>query len=141
MKNFTLLFFSLLLLGLPCNAGAPSDSPDKAAEKFYAGYLAVLNANKDTVSWVAKSKVVTADFKKSYAKVMSPKGNESIDVEPVLQAQDTPTTPFKAGKPMIKGNKATVILTARFGVDTGKVSVRMVLANGLWLVDSVRSTK
>jgi hypothetical protein len=136
-----LAVIAALFIPIPAFAGAPADGPDKAAEKFYAGYLAVLTPDKDTVSWVAKSKLVTADFKKYYAKQMSPKNEDALDVDPIILAQDVPTKPFKAGEPVIKGNKATVVLTAKFGVDTGKVSVQMVLADGVWLVDSIRAVK
>ena len=136
-----LTLISVLLIHIPVIAGEPSEGPGKAAEKFYAGYVALVEANKETQSWVAKSKLVTADFKKFYLKKMSPKGGEAIDCDPVLQAQDVPTTPFKAGKPAIKDNRATVILTAKFGSDTGKVSVQMVLTDGVWLVDRVQASK
>jgi hypothetical protein len=130
-----------LLVHIPAIAGEPSDGPGKAAEKFYAGYVALLDANKDTKSWVAKSKLVTADFKKSYVKKMSPKEGDALDSDPVLQAQDVPTSPFKAGKPTIKDNKATVILSAKFGSDTGRVNVQLVLTEGVWLVDRVQAGK
>ena len=136
-----LAVISAFLIHGPAIAAEPSDGPGKAAEKFYAGYLAVLNAGKDTKSWVAHSKLVTPDFKKFYAKQMSPKNDEAVDSDPVLQAQDTPTSPFKAGKPVIKDNKATVTLTAKFGKDTGKVSVQMMPKDGIWLVDTVRASK
>ena len=35
-----------------------ADGPDQVAEKFYAGYVAAVDANKDTRTWVAKSPLV-----------------------------------------------------------------------------------
>ena len=136
-----LTLISVLLIHIPVIAGEPSEGPGKAAEKFYASYLALVNANKDTMSWVANSKLVTTNFKKFYLKKMTPKEGDVIDCDPILQAQDVPTSPYKAEKPTIKDNKATVILTAKFGSDTGKVIVQMVLASGVWLVDMVRPGK
>jgi len=121
-------------------AGEPSEGPDKAAEKFYAEYLVLVKADKETTTWMAKSKLVTPAFKKYYAKQMSPK-NESVESDPVLEAQDTPTSPFKAGKTVIKGDKATVSLSAKFDRDIDKVDVDMVLKDGVWLVDMVRVGK
>jgi len=129
-----------LFIHVPAIAGKAPEGPGKAAEEFYAEYLVLVNANKETTSWIAKSKLVTTEFKKYYAKQMSPK-NDSVESDPVLQAQDTPTSPFKAGKTVIKDNKATVILTAKFDKDTDKVSVQMALKDGVWLVDMVRPGK
>ncbi|MGB8356479.1 MAG: hypothetical protein WCD79_21450, partial [Chthoniobacteraceae bacterium] len=122
-------------------AGEPPEGPGKAAEKFYAEYLVLVNANKATTPWIAKSKLVTAAFKKYYAKEMSPKNGDPVESDPVLQAQDVPTSPFKAGKVVIKENKATVSLSAKFDNDTDNVSVQMVLKDGVWLVDMVRAGK
>ena len=135
-----LLAAVLFFLCIPSIAADPADGPDKAAEKFYAGYVALAEKLKDTKSYVAKSKLASADFKKSYAKKMSAK--ESVgDGDPVMQAQDTPTNPYKAGKAVIKDNKATVILSAKFGDITGKVSVQMILKDGVWQVNAVNEAK
>ncbi len=103
------------------------------AEKFYAGYVARVDANKDTKAWVAQSKEVTAKFKKTYAKAM---GSKELDADPVLNAQDTPTKPFKAGKPEIKDGQATVVLTAYFDKDPHKVTAKLVKVDGAWLLDA-----
>ena len=109
--------------------------PGAAAESFYAGYIAQVNANKDTKKWVAGSKAVTAKFKKAYAKAM---GAEQVDADPVLNAQDVPSQPFKAGKPEVKDNTATVVLTAAFGKDKHSVTVTLVKVDGAWLLDAVK---
>ena len=74
-------------------ADEAAGDPGTVAEKFYAGYVAQVEANKDTKKWVAGSKLVTANFKKTYAKAMSAK---EVDADPVLNAQDVPSKPFKA---------------------------------------------
>ena len=121
-------------------AGQASIGPAKTAEQFYAGYLALVKTEKDTRSWVAKSNIVTAHFKRWYAKQMSDK---SVEADPVLEAQDTPTTPFKAIKTTIdgQGSKATVIVTAKYSDETEKLSIRMVRTDGVWQVDSVSAVK
>jgi hypothetical protein len=126
-----LIVLAFLWISLPAIAAEPAEGPDKAAEKFYAGYVALVEANKDTKSWIAESKTVTPAFKKAYAKAMSA---EFVDTDPVLQAQDIPSMPFKAGKPKIKDGKATLKLAA----DGIKVSVQMALVEDAWLVDAVR---
>lgn len=105
------------------------------AEKFYEGYVAQVEANKDTKKWVAGSKLVTANFKKAYAKAMNA---EEVDADPVLNAQDVPTKPFKAGKPEIKDSAATVVLVTSFGKEKHQVTARLVKVNGVWLLDSVK---
>ena len=116
-------------------APAASAEPGTAAEAFYAGYIAQVEANKDTKKWVAASKAVTAKFKKAYAKAM---GAEQVDADPVLLAQEVPSQPFKAGKAEVKDNTATVVLTAAFGKDKHSVTVTLAKVDGAWLVDGVK---
>ena len=131
---------SVLFIQVPAIADERSDGPGKAAEHFYAGYLTLVSAEKDTTSWVAKSSFVTKNFKKSYAKQMHA---ESVEVDPVLQAQDTPTSPFKAIKSTIDGTgtKATVILTAKYSDETQKLTVNMVRMDNVWKLDAVDAAK
>lgn len=133
MKLPSLLFavFAFLLTALPSFS---AEEPSVVAEKFYAGYVAQVDANKDTKAWVAKSKQVTEKFKKAYAKAMNA---EEIDADPVLNAQDIPTKPFKAEKPEIKDDKATVVLTAAYGDHKHKVTAKLVKGDGVWLLDAV----
>jgi lipoprotein-anchoring transpeptidase ErfK/SrfK len=109
--------------------------PGAVAEKFYAGYVAQVEANKDTKKWVAGSKLVTANFKKTYAKAMSAK---EVDADPVLNAQDVPSKPFKAGKPEIKDTAATVVLVTSFGKEKHQVTATLKKVDGVWLLDSVK---
>ena len=47
---------SALLIQSPAIAGEPSNAPAKAAEQFYAGYLILVNATKDTTpSWQSRT--------------------------------------------------------------------------------------
>ena len=138
MKTLRFLLLSLVSLFtvLPSFAAdAPKDEPGQVAEKFYAGYVAQVEANKDTKAWVAASKLVTPKFKKDYAKAMSA---EEIDADPVLNAQDVPTKPFKADKPVIKDATATVVLTTTFGSEKHKITATLQKVDGAWLLDAVK---
>ena len=138
MKSFTSLIIaiSLLFVSLAAFAAEVATGPAEAAEKFFAGYVAVVVANKDTKAWVAKSKLASAAFKAAYDKAMS---GEEVDADAVLQAQDVPSAPFKAGKPAINGDEAIVILTAKFGEDDHKVNVALVRVKGAWLLEAISS--
>jgi len=135
----TLCFLLAVLASL--FAAQPSPAADEAAaapgavaERFYAGYVAQVEANRDTKKWVASSKLATANFKKSYAKAMS----GEVDADPVLNAQDVPSQPFKAGKPEIKDTTATVVLTTSFGSAKHQVTATLVKVKGVWLLDAVK---
>ena len=133
MKSLSLLIPLIvsLLAALPSHA---ADGPGQVTEKFYAGYVAAVEANKDTKVWVAQSKLVTGNFKKAYAKIMNA---EEIDADPVLNAQDIPSTPFKAEKPQITGDAATVVVVSSFGEDKHKLKVKLVQKDGAWLLDAL----
>jgi hypothetical protein len=88
----------VLVIQTPGIASQASIGPAKTAEHFYAGYLVLMNAQEDPQPWVAKSSMVTIHFKGWYAKQIS---NQSVEADPVIEAQDTPTTPFKAIKTTI----------------------------------------
>ena len=94
-----------------------------------------MEANKDTKAWVAGSKLVTANFKKVYAKAMNAK---QVDADPVLNAQDVPSKPFKAGKPEIKDTTATVVLVTSYGKEKHQVTATLKKVEGAWLLDSVK---
>ncbi|MCW1924022.1 hypothetical protein OKA05_15750 [Luteolibacter arcticus] len=137
MKTLRLLLAAIVSLFtmLPSSAAeAAADGPGQVAEKFYAGYVAEVEANKDTKVWVAKSKLVTPKFKKAYDKAMNA---EEVDADPVLNAQDVPTKPFKAEKPEIRDAAASVVLTTTFGSEKHKVTAKLVKVDGVWLLDAV----
>ena len=136
MKTIAVLLFSLAVLFsiLPVFAAEAADGPGVVAEKFFAGYLAQMEADKDTKTWVAKSKLASKEFKAAYKKAMSA---EEVEADAVTQAQDTPTSPFKAGEPAIKDTKATVTLTAKFGDEAHKVNVQLVQQEGAWLIQKI----
>jgi hypothetical protein len=65
-------------------------------------------------------------------------GDGEFQKGPVLNAQDVPSKPFKAGKPEIKENAATVVLTTAFGTEKHQVTAKLVKVKGVWLLDSVK---
>jgi lipoprotein-anchoring transpeptidase ErfK/SrfK len=131
LSSLLLALCAFVFTAAPAHAAS---EPAAVAEKFYAGYVAQVDSNKDTKAWVASSKLVTDTFKKAYAKAMSA---EEVDADPILKAQDIPTKPFKAEKPVIADDKATVVLVAAFGEEKHKVKVRLVKVDDAWLVDAV----
>lgn len=140
MKTLCLLIAVVASLFASLSSFAAADSgtagtPEAVAEKFYAGYIAQVDSNKDTKKWVAGSKLATANFKKAYAKAMSA---EMVDADPVLNAQDVPSKPFKAGKPVIKDTTATVVLVTSFGKEKHQVTATLKKVDGVWLLDSVK---
>lgn len=132
--TYLLILFVASFSTLTVFAADAAEGPGVVAEKFFAGYLAQVEADKDTKAWVAKSKMASKEFKAAYKKAMSA---EEIEADAVTQAQDTPTSPFKAGKPVIKESKATVALTAKFGDDAHKVNVQLVQQDGAWLIQKI----
>jgi hypothetical protein len=134
MKKLPSLLLALIAFLFTALSSHAAEEPAAVAEKFYAGYVAQVDANKDTKAWVAKSELVTGKFKKAYAKAMSA---EELEADPVLNAQDIPNKPFKAEKPEIKDDTATVVLTAAFGEDKHKVTAKLVKVDGVWLLDAV----
>jgi uncharacterized protein YdbL (DUF1318 family) len=129
-----LLVLAVLSSALPVMAEGAAEGPGVVAENFFAGYVTQVEADKDTKAWVAKSKMASKNFKADYKKAMSA---EYVDADPVIQAQDTPTGPFKAGRPVIKDTKATVVLTAKFGEDDHKVNVQLAQQEGAWLIQKI----
>lgn len=136
MKTFIALLLTIasVFIAPHSSAAEAGEGPDKVAEKFYAGYVATVDANKDTKAWVAKSALVTEKFKRAYARAMSA---EEVDADPVLNAQDIPSQPFKAEKPEIAGDMATVVVVSSFGESKHKLKVRLVKVDGSWLLDAM----
>jgi len=114
--------------------GAEDEGPGKAAEKFYAGYVAAVDANKDTKAWVTQSKLVTAKFRKAYLKIMN---SEEIDADPVLNAQDIPSKPFLTEKEEITGDAAKVVVASSFGEDKHRLKLKLLKVDGVWLLDEL----
>lgn len=110
-------------------------SPSEVAEKFYAGYVAQVDKMKDTEKWVAASDLVTANFKKAYEKAMNA---EFVDADPVLNAQDVPSEPFKAEKVETKDAAATVTLVTSFGEGKHRITATLLKVDGVWLLDSAK---
>ena len=112
---------------------------DKAAgvatEVFLAGYLKAEGTNND---WIAQSKLVTPEFKAAFKKAMSAK---EIAVDPVLYAQDVPSSPFKAQSSKVKGDTASVVVTAKYGDKPYSLKVALVAKDGHWLVSKTAPAK
>jgi len=132
--SFLLSVIFTLFAALPSFAADADDGPDKVTEKFYAGYVAEVDANRDTNAWVAKSKLVTEKFRKAYAKIMN---SEEVDADPVLNAQDIPSAPFKTETVITKEDKATVVVASSFGGDKHKLKLKLVKEGGIWLLDEL----
>jgi hypothetical protein len=127
--------FALIAAFLAFHAPLLAAEPGETAEKFYAGYVGQVDAMKDTGKWVAASDLVTAKFKKAYAEAMNA---ESLDADPILNAQDVPSKPFKAVEVRITGDTATVWLETTYGDEKHGISASLVKTNGIWLLDSVK---
>ena len=103
-------------------------SAGAAAEAFLAGYI---KSDAKNSAWVAQTKLMTPEFKAAFKKAMA---DEEVDADPVLHAQDVPTTPFKARSSNVKGDTATVVVAAKFGDKPYKLKVTLVAQGGHWLV-------
>jgi predicted lipid-binding transport protein (Tim44 family) len=146
MKSvLTLLFLTTFLCGIclgapaPAAAAAPdSKSAGTTAETFLAGYIPALNKSKNS-GFVGQSKLVTPEFKATFKKAMADKELES---DPVIYAQDVPITPFKTASSKVKGDTATVVVTAKYNPkETSKLKVTLVAKNGAWLITRIQQAK
>ena len=119
--------------------GATAQLDDKsagaAAEAFLAGYI---KADAKNVEWVAKTPLVTPEFKAAFKKA---RAAESVDADPVLFAQDVPSTPFKAESSKVKGDTAAVLVAAKFADKPHKLKVMLVAQGGHWLVSKTAAAK
>lgn len=108
---------------------------EAAAEAFLAGYI---QSDAKNVEWVANSKLVTSEFIAAFKKAMA---SELVDADPVIFAQDIPSTPFKATSSSVKGEVAMVKVSAKFGEDPFKLTVTLVSKDGHWLVSKTAPLK
>jgi hypothetical protein len=136
----SLVIASLLLSCITAQAeatAAPLDgkSAGAAAETFLAGYLKAGARNSE---WVARTKFATPEFKAAFKKAMADK---ELGSDPVLFAQDVPTTPFKAESSQVKGDTAIVVLAAKYDKETSKLKVTLVAKDGHWLVSRTAQAK
>lgn len=130
-----LLSLVVSLVGTSFSAAEESaEEAGKIAEKFYAGYVAEVDANRDTNVWIAKSSLVTEKFKKAYAKIMNA---EIVDADPVLNAQDIPSNPFKVETAVVKEDTATVVVVFDFGDEKHRLKVKLVKVDGAWRLDTL----
>ena len=66
---------------------------------------------------------------------------EAVDADPVLLAQDVPSTPFKAESSKVTGDTATVLVAAEFAGKPHKLKVMLVAQGVHWLVSQTASAK
>lgn len=132
MKLFT--SYLLLILLSSVRLFAFTQDPADVAEKFFGGYIDKIESDQDAREWVAASDLVTSGFKRYYSRSMR---SESLESDPVLLAQDTPTQGFRAAKPSIDGKKAIVILTGKYGPDDHKLLVSLLLSAKGWQIEKV----
>lgn len=110
-------------------------SAGAAAETFLAGYIKADAKNRE---WVARSPLVTPEFKAAFKKAMA---SELVDADPVLFAQDVPSTPFKAESSKVKGDAATVVVVAKYSGKPYRLKVTLVAQGGHWLVSRTAPAK
>ena len=79
--------------------------------------------------------MVTANFKKAYAKATNAK---QVAADPAFNAREVPSKPFKAGKLEIIDTTATVVLVTSFGREKYQLTATLVKVSGVWLLDSVK---
>lgn len=127
---------------LSCTATQPaaktsldSESASTAAETFLAGYIKSDAKNSD---WVARTELATPGFKAAFKKAMA---STEVDADPVLFAQDVPSTRFKAESSQVKGDTATVLVAAKFGDKPYRLKVTLVAKDGHWLVSKTAPAK
>ena len=142
-----MIICSLFATPLPSRAEPETKAPGKAApagdkkaeaaaEVFLAEYI---KADAKNVEWMAKSKLVTKEFKDAFKKEMTA---EEVDADPVLFAQDVPSTPFKAVSSTVKGKVAKVVVAAKFGEEPYRLRVTLVSTkDGEWLVAKTAPSK
>jgi hypothetical protein len=141
--SLTILVIASFLACMPAPAGAAAKlldgkSAGATAETFLAGYLPALGKDKNS-EFVAKSKLVTPEFKATFKKAMADKELES---DPVIYAQDVPITPFKTESSKVTGDTATVVVAAKYNPkETSRLKVTLVAKNGLWLISKIDKAK
>lgn len=117
-------------------APAGDKKAEAAAEVFLAEYI---KADAKNVEWMAKSTLVTKEFKDAFKKEMTA---EEVEADPVLFAQDVPSTPFKAVSSTVKGKVAKVVVAAKFGDEPYRLLVTLVSTKeGEWLVAKTAPSK
>jgi hypothetical protein len=140
LSFLSLIVCSLCLSAISAQAVMPVNPLDgkaasATAETFLADYLNYLKSENNKTDAVAKSKLVTPEFKKAYKKAMADK---ELDSDPVIFAQDVPITPFKAESSKVKGDTATVVVMAKYNAkEKSRLTVTLVAKDGHWLVSKV----
>lgn len=131
LKIAALLIFAAIGTSHANPASEEKKAVTAVAEQFYAQYNEHIENTDDLIQ---KSKLLTPEFKKAYAKAMK---SEELDADPVLEAQDNLPSPAKAKAVTVKGETATVTLklskTSESGGGWSSV-VYLVKRDGVWLI-------
>lgn len=129
-----------LLLTATCLASNPdADAAGAAAMKFINGYVkASYNRNWDAVKFVNSSPLVTKNFKRTNAKMISDgfkeNGEVGLGADPVIDGNDTPES-YTVKSAKADGDTAAVVLIGPKDYPT-QLKVRLVKSDGKWLVDA-----
>jgi hypothetical protein len=135
----TLIAAAQFLLALP--ARAQSQAPQQAAVQFYRWYMQSLAINQDPLkqSPVQMSAYVEKGLMKDLKRRMSRKG---LHADYFIQAQEFMedwATDIKAVRPVIQGNKASVVVLLGATPDTRRIlALTMVREEGDWKIAMVR---
>jgi len=139
MKAITLLLAVPMLSLFPVLAGAqaPETEISNLVERFFKGYVQTDENNKSDYDWTRSNPALTRDFKRAYVKYFDQfRKQGSLDSDPILEAQDTPETPYKATSISSNGDRATVEVTTA-GWPGHVIRVGLVKTRGKWLINSI----
>lgn len=132
MKHLLLVMLGLLFATFAFAADAKG-TPDEAAQAFMDSYFTYLNGDgkADAKKLIQESPYLTAELKKAYAKHMS---QETVDADPILNAQDFPDKGFKVAKTKVEGDKAQITYAPRQEGWEQTIKAQLVLVKGKWLI-------
>ncbi|MFO1436687.1 MAG: DUF3828 domain-containing protein [Verrucomicrobiaceae bacterium] len=129
-----LLFATLgLLFATFAFAADAKGTPDEVAQAFMDSYFKYLNGDDSTdpKKLIQDSPHLTAELKKAHAKYMN---QETVDADPILNAQDFPDKGFKVAKVKVEGEKAAITYAPRQEGWDQTIKAQMVLVKGKWLI-------
>lgn len=122
-----------LLLATHALAADEKGTPTAVAQAFMDSYIqdATREGGGDPDKLVKNSPYLTASLKKAHAKFFQ---QETVDADPILDAQDFPDKGFKASQGKIEGKKARVTYTPREEGWDLTIKAELVLVDGKWLI-------
>ncbi len=139
MKAITLLLVVPMLSLSPvlANAQAADTEITRLVERFFKGYIQTDEKNESDYDWTRNNPALTGDFKRAYVKYYDQfRAQGAVYSDPILEAQDTPETPYKATAVRSDGDRATVeVTTANWPGHV--IRVGLVKAKGRWFINSI----